>query len=165
MPGRGRAVAYLLLGPPALSLLVLAAHFLRGGDLLPLLACIALLPLLAVPRPWATRVLQVALLLGAIEWIRTTGNTSTVIRRLRDQRLLDPVYCEVAETHGIETAIVTVCDFTGSKVLNYRFGQAHFVTNGGARFGMGKDGTDEFECGGWLEFPGPPFAICATNVN
>jgi hypothetical protein len=71
VPGRGRAVTHLLLVPPALSLLVLAAHFLRGGDLLPLLVCIALLPLLAVARPWATRVLQAALLLGAIEWIRT----------------------------------------------------------------------------------------------
>lgn len=100
-----------------------------------------------------------------IDWIRTEGNTSTVIRRLRDERLLDPVHCEVAETHGIETAIVTVCDFKGGKILNYRFGSADFVTNGGAKFGMGKDGKDEFECGGWLEFPGPPFAICATNVN
>ena len=100
-----------------------------------------------------------------VDWIRTEGNGSTVIRRLRDERLLDPVHCEIAETHGIETSIITVCDFKGGKILNYRFSSANFVTNGGAKFGVGKDGKDEFECGGWLEFPGPPFAICATNVN
>lgn len=28
-----------------------------------------------------------------------------------------------------------------------------------------KDGTDEFECGGLMKFPGWPFCISATNVN
>ena len=71
MNGRGRIVAALLLVPPGLSLLVLAAHFLRGGDLSPMLLCVGLLGLLFVRRPWATRVLQIALVLGAVEWIRT----------------------------------------------------------------------------------------------
>jgi hypothetical protein len=100
-----------------------------------------------------------------IDWLKTVDGASTVIRRLRDERLVDPVQCEIAETHGIETSLLTVCDFKGGKILNYRFSEVHFATNGGARFGMGKDGKDEFECGGWLEFPAPPFAVCATNVN
>lgn len=100
-----------------------------------------------------------------IDWLKSADGGTTVIRRLRDQRLSDPVQCEVAETHGVEASILTVCDFKGGKIINYRFGEAHFATNGGARFGMGKDGKDEFECGGWLEFTGPPFAISATNVN
>jgi hypothetical protein len=101
----------------------------------------------------------------SLDWIKTTDGGSTMIRRLRDERLIDPVQCEVVETHGIETSLLTVCDFKGGKIINYRFSEVIFATNGGARFGMGKDGKDEFECGGWLEFPGPPFAICATNVN
>ena len=100
-----------------------------------------------------------------IDWLKSADGGSTVIRRLRDERLLDPVQCEIVETHGIETSLLTVCDFKGGKILNYRFSEVHFATNGGARFGMGKDGKDEFECGGWLEFPAPPFAVCATNVN
>lgn len=64
-------IALLLLIPPALSLLVLAAHFLRGGDVLPLLLYLGLFALLFVRRPWATRTLQIALVLGALEWIRT----------------------------------------------------------------------------------------------
>lgn len=100
-----------------------------------------------------------------ISWIKNTANDAQVIRRLRDARLMDPVHVEVADTHGIETPILTVADFKGRKILNYRYGVLVFATQGGARFGMGKDGGDEFECGGILEFPGSPFCISATNVN
>lgn len=56
---------------PVLALLLLAAHFYRAG-LLPLAALsLVLLPLLAVPRKWAVRTLQGALVLGAVEWLRT----------------------------------------------------------------------------------------------
>jgi len=62
-------IARLLL--PLLALLLLAAHFYRA-ELLPLAAlCVALTPLLAVPRPWAARTLQSALVLGTLEWLRT----------------------------------------------------------------------------------------------
>ena len=56
---------------PLLALLLLAAHFYRADWLLPAVASAALTLLLAVPRPWAARTLQVALVLGAIEWLRT----------------------------------------------------------------------------------------------
>jgi len=63
---------FLLLLVPALCLLTLGAHFLRGGQLLFVLACLALLRLFWLRKPWATRVIQVALLLGTAEWIHTT---------------------------------------------------------------------------------------------
>ena len=54
-----------------LSALLLAAHFLRAGDL-PLVLLALLVPaLLWVRRPWAPRVVQAALGLGALEWVRT----------------------------------------------------------------------------------------------
>lgn len=54
------------------ALLLLAGHFLRSFDL-PFVVLFVLLPwLLLVPRPWAARVVQTALLLGAFEWIATT---------------------------------------------------------------------------------------------
>jgi len=100
-----------------------------------------------------------------IAWIKYGEKDAQVTRRLRDARLLDPVHAEVADTHGIETALLTVADFKGRKILNYRYGQLVFATQGGAKFGMGAEGKDEFECGGILEFPGSPFCISATNVN
>ena len=57
--------------PVILSLLVLAAHFLRAG-LLPLtLILVVLALLLALRRPWVARLTQLVLLLGAFEWLRT----------------------------------------------------------------------------------------------
>ena len=56
---------------PALSALLLAAHFLRAGQAAGVAASLALLALLAIPRRWAARVAQAALLAGAAEWIRT----------------------------------------------------------------------------------------------
>ena len=84
---------------------------------------------------------------------------------MRDKRLLDPVFVEVSDTHGIETSLLTVADFKGRKILNYRYSRVVFATQGGAKFGMGPEGKDDFECGGILEFPGAPFCISATNVN
>jgi hypothetical protein len=100
-----------------------------------------------------------------IDWIDCSPPAPRVIRRLRDARMLDPVFVEVSDTHGIETPLLTVADFRGRKIINYRYGQLIFATQGGAKFGMGRDGKDEFECGGVLEFPGSPFSVSATNVN
>jgi hypothetical protein len=100
-----------------------------------------------------------------IVWIKNTPAGPQVIRRLRDARLLDPVHVEMSDTHGIETSLITVADFKGRKIINYRFSRVVFATQGGARFGMGPEGKDEFECGGILELPGSPFCISATNVN
>jgi len=67
-----KSLARLIL--PFLSLLLLAAHFYRADW--PLLAGLsaALTLLLAVPRPWAARTLQAALVLGALEWLRTLAS-------------------------------------------------------------------------------------------
>ena len=102
-----------------------------------------------------------------ISWVRFSpkGNSVEIVRRLRDSRLLDPVQVDAADTHGIETTLITVADFRGRKIVNYRLSELNFATNGGAKFGMGADGKAEFECGGALEFPGSPFCISATNVN
>ncbi len=57
--------------PAVLSLALLGAHFLRADTQVAVALCGALVVLLAVPRPWAARLVQAALVLGAVEWIRT----------------------------------------------------------------------------------------------
>ena len=64
-------MAYLLLILPGLSAVLLAAHFYRADQLALAVASLALIALLAVPRRWAARAVQVALVLGALEWLRT----------------------------------------------------------------------------------------------
>jgi hypothetical protein len=120
---------------------------------------------LAYQRWDANEVLAVCRGDREVDWVRSDQGAVRVVRRLRDERLIDPVHCEVAETHGIQTGLITVCDFAGHQLINYRYSPVNFATNGGAVFGMGPDGKDEFECGGVLPLPGAPFAICAANVN
>lgn len=101
----------------------------------------------------------------ALQWVKFTKDQGAITRELRDERMIDPVYAEIQDTHGIETQIVTVADFKGRKVINYRCSPVVFATNGGAKYGCGPKGADEFECGGFMPFPGNPIAVCGTNVN
>ena len=61
----------LLLIPVVLSLVVLGAHFLRAGNLVLVALVLLLVPLLGVRRRWVAVLVQVVLVLGAVEWVRT----------------------------------------------------------------------------------------------
>ncbi len=71
---------YLL--PAALSALVLAAHFLRGGNYLVVLALLAFVPLLAVRRRWVPVVVRLTLWLGAAVWLYTLARFAAERMRL-----------------------------------------------------------------------------------
>lgn len=64
-------VTFFQLLPVGLSALVLAAHFFRSGNVPLLLASLAMICLMFVRRSWAARVIQLGLLFGTIEWVRT----------------------------------------------------------------------------------------------
>ena len=61
----------LFYGIVVLSLLVLGAHFLRYGNDIGVALSLAPIALLFVRKPWAARVVQIILVLGAIEWATT----------------------------------------------------------------------------------------------
>ena len=61
----------LLYVPVVLSILVLGAHFLRYGNSIGVLVALLLIALLFLHRPWVARMMQVVLVLGTIEWLRT----------------------------------------------------------------------------------------------
>src|SRR5512136_247639 len=56
---------------PAASFALLGAHFHRAGNWPLMLACALPVGLLALPRPWVARLVQVALAIGALEWLWT----------------------------------------------------------------------------------------------
>jgi hypothetical protein len=60
----------LQLVPVVLSLILLGAHFLRAGNLVMVTLVLLFVPLLGVRRLWVARLVQVALVLGAAEWVR-----------------------------------------------------------------------------------------------
>jgi len=62
---------FLRLLPVLLSAVLMAAHLSRHGALLLALVALFLPAGLLVRRPWVPRVMQVALVLAALEWVRT----------------------------------------------------------------------------------------------
>jgi phosphate/sulfate permease len=86
----------------ALSLLVLGAHFLRAGNPGLLLVVLVLLAFLAVPRHWAARTVQVALLLGALEWLRT------LVQRAGERMTFGQPYARLVVILGAVAAVTAL---------------------------------------------------------
>ena len=61
----------LRLAPVILSFLLLGAHFYRSGQAIGAGLCIVVPLSLLVRDSWVPRLIQVLLLLGALEWLRT----------------------------------------------------------------------------------------------
>jgi hypothetical protein len=66
-----RAMLALTLTPAVLSAIVLAAHFLRGGQLIACVLCVVVAALAWTREPWVPRAMQVFLALGTLEWAHT----------------------------------------------------------------------------------------------
>lgn len=62
---------FLRLLPVFISFLLMGAHFLRAGQLVIAVALLCLLLLLLVRQYWVPWVIQLVLLLGAVEWLLT----------------------------------------------------------------------------------------------
>jgi hypothetical protein len=60
--------------PVLLSILLLGAHFFRAGDMVLVIVVLSGIIILLIPRPWAARIIQIGLVIGGIEWIRTLVN-------------------------------------------------------------------------------------------
>jgi len=109
----------LLLLPVVLSLAVLGAHFLRYGSSIGVLAALLLIALLFLRRPWVARVMQVVLVLGTLEWLRTMYELGHM-RALQGQP-----YGRMLVILGI-VAAVTLCStlLFQSKTLKKMYGLA-----------------------------------------
>lgn len=62
---------FLRLLPVLISFLLMAAHFVRAGQMGIVIALLALLLLLALRKAWVPWIIQLVLLLGTVEWVRT----------------------------------------------------------------------------------------------
>lgn len=57
--------------PVILSFFILAAHFYRAGHNVLVITCIVMPFLLFVKKPLSVRILQIALIAGSVEWLRS----------------------------------------------------------------------------------------------
>ena len=62
---------FLKLSPPVLSLILLGAHFFRARFIFAVIICIILIIFIFIKQNWAARLIQIGLMFGSIEWIRT----------------------------------------------------------------------------------------------
>ena len=106
----------LLYIPVVLSILVLGAHFLRYGNAIGVFVALLLIALLFLRRPWVARLMQIVLVLGTLEWLRTMYELGH-IRALHGQP-----YGRMPVILGI-VAAVTLCSalLFESKTLRERY--------------------------------------------
>jgi hypothetical protein len=114
-----------------------------------------------------------------IDWVTlaSDNNTGSITRTLQDSRLVDPISAEDNDNHGTESYVLTVADYAGKQISQYRYGPVIFWTNPGAAGNsvaaacqpptgclMGPDGKDTFEFGGAYALPGKPFRFTSANT-
>ena len=100
--GAGRTARIAL---QVLSLLLLAAHFYRGGMYSLVIATVATGGLAFVARRWAGRVLALVLLCGTAEWLRTAW----ALAHLRAS--LDQPYGRLVAILGAVAAVTLISAF------------------------------------------------------
>ena len=106
-----------------------------------------------------------------VSWVRFAGdgNSGSVVRKLNETRLLDPIAAEDTDNHTTESYVVSVADYGGRALRNYRYGPVimwNYSTGctGPNGCGMGASGNDPFEYGGAYDLPGAPFQIVGSNI-
>lgn len=95
----------------------------------------------------------------SVEAVVTWQGKGEVFRRIQDTRMDDPVAVSVS----IRGNIVTVADFAGKKLLNFRINTLRDTLND--RVYPPGDPAYSFEFGGELPLLGSPFLVNTANVN
>ena len=92
----------LLYVPIVLSLLVLGAHFMRYGNNIGVAGVLVLILMLFIRQWWVARLVQIALLLGALEW------SYTIWELVQLRAAHDIPYVRMVAILGT-VAVVTLC--------------------------------------------------------
>ena len=106
----------MLLTPAVLATLVLAAHFLRRGQMLPFVVCVAMSGLAFVRQGWARRVWQGFLGIAVLVWL---GTLAAIVR----QRLHDG---EAWRRPVVILGAVAAFTLVSALLLEHRRAYAHY---------------------------------------
>jgi len=118
-----------MLSPIALSLLLIAAHFLRMGYIALVVVAVGSIGLLAVRRGWAARIMQILLILTALVWGWTMSQYIEQYRAQgRDWRRMVIILSAVAAF-----TLASVLVFRLPPVRRRYFGGDHHVPDDSAR--------------------------------
>ena len=108
-----------------------------------------------------------------IQWVRfsSDGNSGSVVRTLQDSRIVDPIAVEDADNFSNVGHLLSIADYAGKKVSNYRYGPVFFSDRyqgancqppGGCP--VIPTGAIKMEFGGSYTMEGRPFHLKTSNV-
>ena len=110
----------------------------------------------------------------SIHWVRFNAEQTggSVVRTLQDTRLIDPISAEDNENHTTESYVLSVADYGGKQISNYRFGpvimwnypNAQCRPPAGCSMLPGSDGSARFEFGGSYALKGKAFHVVSANI-
>ena len=108
-----------------------------------------------------------------IQWVRFSedGKSARVVRTLQDSRIVDPVATEDIDNFANLGLTLSVADYGGRAVLNYRYGPVVFADRG-AEWAcqpprgcpVKPTGDVDIEFGGGFKMQGRPYQINTSNV-
>ncbi|MBT2321858.1 hypothetical protein J7E62_05730 [Variovorax paradoxus] len=108
-----------------------------------------------------------------IQWVRFSadGRSGRVVRTLQDSRLVDPIAAEDIDNFANVGLTLSVADYAGRSVLNYRYGPVLFADRGPQwacqpprGCPVKPTGSVAIEFGGGFRMQGRPFQINTSNV-
>ncbi|MDR6538986.1 hypothetical protein [Variovorax soli] len=109
----------------------------------------------------------------SIQWVRFSpdGRSGRVVRTLQDSRLVDPIAAEDIDNFANVGLTLSVADYGGRAVLNYRYGPVVFADRG-AQWAcqppggcpVKPTGDIAIEFGGSFPMQGRPYQINTSNV-
>jgi hypothetical protein len=108
-----------------------------------------------------------------IQWVRFSadGRSGRVVRTLQDSRMVDPIAAEDIDNFANVGMTLSVADYGGRSVLNYRYGTVLFADRG-AEWAcqpphgcpVKPTGNVAIEFGGGFKMQGRPYQINTSNV-
>ena len=105
-----------------------------------------------------------------VDWVRLAADqrSGSIVRTLRDTRLKDPISAEDTENHSTESYVLSIADYAGRTLHNYRYGPVIMHNYSGSACGepngCGMLNGQPFEYGGGFSVPGGAFQIVGTNI-
>ncbi len=103
-----------------------------------------------------------------VSWVRFSGNGGSIVRSFQHNLLVDPVAVDDSDNFANQNNVLSVADYNGKSVRNYRYGPVIFQ-DGGACPNAGScpvqaTGSTPVEYGGGMAVAGKPFQVTGTNV-
>ncbi|WP_213957274.1 hypothetical protein [Variovorax sp. dw_954] len=103
-----------------------------------------------------------------ITWVRFGANSSSIVRTLQDPRMQDPITIEDADNFANWAFVLTVADYEGKAVHNFRYGPVLFIDDIACPrpTGCPVEPTNgvKIEYAGKMDLQGKPFQLTGTNV-